>query len=157
MQQDRCSWIAATAAGALGAIALTAVHESARKTVPHPPRMDVLSRRALKKTLEATGQRTQPRPVLHRWALAGDLIANTIYYTAVARGRGRAKWGRALVLGVAAGVGAVVLPPYMGLGRAPNSGFASTNVMTTIWYLAGALASAAAASAMEPHGRRAAA
>ncbi len=149
MQQQQCSWTASLVSGAAGALALTAIHESARGRVAHPPRMDTLGRRALARGLAAAGRPTPPRPVLQRWALLGDVLANTIYYAAVARGRGRDKWARALVLGTLAGVGAVVLPPYIGLGRAPNSDHTSTNLMTTAWYLAGALAAAAAASAME--------
>jgi hypothetical protein len=110
--------------------------------------MDLLGRRALKKSLDATGQETRPRAELHRWALVGDIVANTIYYASIARGTGRARWGRALVLGTAAGVGAMALPPVIGLGRAPNSEYTSTHLMTLGLYLTGALASAAAASYM---------
>lgn len=157
MRQQQCSWMSSLVSGAVGALVLTAIHETARRRVAHPPRMDTLGRRALARTLSAAGQPTPPRPVLQRWALAGDLAANTIYYAAVARGRGRAKWGRALLLGTAAGLGAVLLPPYVGLGRPPNSDHSATNVLTTAWYLAGALAAAAAATAAEPRERRAAA
>ena len=52
--------------------------------------------------------------------------------------------------GTPAGLGAGCVPPVLGLGRAPNSHYACTQLMTTVWYLAGALASAAAAGAMEP-------
>jgi hypothetical protein len=61
------------------------------------------------------------------------------------------------VLGTAAGLGAMALPPVMGLGRAPNSQYGSTQAMTIALYLTGALASAAAASYMNPRRRAAAA
>jgi hypothetical protein len=44
----------------------------------------------------------------------------------------------------------------MGLGRAPNSQYTSTQLMTMAIYLTGALASAAAASYMNPRRRLAA-
>jgi hypothetical protein len=119
--------------------------------------MDLLGRRAIKKSLDATGQDTKPRAELQRWALLGDIASNTIYYASIARGAGRAKWSRALVLGTAAGVGAMALPPFIGLGRAPNSQYTSTRLMTLGLYLTGALASAAAASYMNPPRRAAAA
>jgi hypothetical protein len=157
MHQDQCSWVGSMASGLVGAVALTALHEAARRVAAHPPRMDLLGRRAIKKSLDATGQQTQPRAELHRWALVGDIVANTIYYASIARGTGRAKWGRALVLGTVAGVGAMALPPFIGLGRAPNSQYTSTHLMTLGLYLTGALASAAAASYMNPPPRSAAA
>ena len=157
MQQESCSWLASLASGVVGALALTAIHEGARRVLPHPPRMDTLGRRAVKKSLHATGHDTKTRAELQRWALLGDIAANTLYYAAVARGAGRARWGRALALGTLAGLGAMAAPPYLGLGRAPNSQYASTHLMTIAWYLAGALASAAAASYMTPRRRVAAA
>ena len=146
MRQEQCSFWASMGSGLAGALALTAIHEGARRIVPHPPRMDVLGRRAIKKSLDATGQDSKPRAELHRWALIGDIIANTAYYAAVARGQGRARWGRALMMGTAAGLGAIAMPPYLGLGRAPNSQYAETQLMTIAWYLTGALVSAAAAT-----------
>ena len=150
MQQESCSWLASLASGVVGAVALTAIHEGARRVVPHPPRMDTLGRRAVKKGLHATGHDTKGRAELQRWALLGDIAVNTLYYAAVARGAGRARWGRALAFGTAAGLGVMAAPPYLGLGRAPNSQYVSTQVMTIAWYLAGALASAVAASYMTP-------
>ena len=157
MQQEQCSWFASMTSGLVGAVALTALHEATRRVAAHPPRMDMLGRRAVKKSLDATGQETKPRRELHRWALLGDIAANTLYYASIARGSGRAKWGRALVLGTAAGIGAVALPPLIGLGRAPNSQYTSTQLLTLGMYLTGALASAAAASYMNPRPRAAAA
>ena len=157
MHQDQCSWLRSMASGLVGAVALTALHEATRRVAAHPPRMDLLGRRAIKRSLDATGQETQPRAELQRWALAGDIVANTIYYASIARGPGRAKWGRALVLGTAAGIGAMALPPLIGFGRAPNSQYTSTHLMTLGLYLTGALASAAAASYMNPPPRAAAA
>jgi hypothetical protein len=151
--EERCSWRLSMTSGLIGAVSLTAVHEALRRSVAHPPRLDLVGRRAVKKTLDATGQDTKPRPEQFRWALAGDILANTIYYASVARGAGRGRWGRALVLGTAAGVSAVVVPPLIGLGRAPNSQYTSTQLMTVALYLTGPLASAAAASYMNPRPR----
>ena len=49
MRQPQCSWVGSRMSGAaVGALALTAIHETARGgRVPHPPRMDTLGRRAL--------------------------------------------------------------------------------------------------------------
>jgi hypothetical protein len=157
MRNEQCSWLASMASGLVGAVALTALHEGTRRVASHPPRMDLPGRRAIKKSLDASGQETRPRAELHRWALVGDIIANTMYYASIGRGAGRGRWGRALVLGTAAGVGAMALPPLIGLGRAPNSQYTSTHWMTLGLYLTGALASAAAANFMNPSQKAAAA
>jgi hypothetical protein len=54
-------------------------------------------------------------------------------------------WPRAVALGLAAGIGALVLPRRLGLGDPPRSFRPANQVMTVAWYLLGALATAAAA------------
>jgi hypothetical protein len=53
-----------------------------------------------------------------------------------------------------AGVGAVVLPGPLGLGRQPTNRARATQVMTVLWYLAGGLAAAAAARRLKPASSR---
>jgi len=52
-------------------------------------------------------------------------------------------WLRAAGLGIAAGIGGVMLPCPMGLGEEPSGRTNATKGMTVGWYLAGALAAAA--------------
>ena len=77
---------------------------------------------------------------LHTAAFAGDILCNTAYYSLATT------WTRGILLGLAAGVGALVLPPRMGLGDPPKSDRLSNKVMTVAWYLAGGLAAAATAT-----------
>ena len=136
--------------GAIGAVVLTTIHEKARRLDPDAPRMDLVAMRALRQMLRAAGARVPPRPQVHRLALAGDLIANSLYYSAVSAGSPAQTWLRGVVLGAAAGAGALALPPWLGLGHPPKSDRPRNQVMTVAWYLAGALAAAAAANAMRP-------
>jgi hypothetical protein len=87
-------------------------------------------------------------PTLHRWALAADLIGNSIYYSMVACGRKPDLWRRGVALGLAAGAGALVLPGPLGLGTAPKSDRITNQVMTVAWYLIGGLAAAAAGQSL---------
>jgi hypothetical protein len=144
MEADLRNWGEALAAGAVGAVALTCVHQLAQRVSDDAPRMDVLGERAIARTVEASGGMLPSQPSLHRWALAGDLIANSAYYSLVACGRKAHVWPRAVALGLAAGAGALVLPRPLGLGRAPRSDRVANQVMTVAWYLIGALAAAAA-------------
>jgi hypothetical protein len=132
--------------GTVGAIALTALHELTRRTVPHAPRMDVIGMRALSKTVRALGRRPARGRRLFRQTLLGDLAANSLYYSLAAAGR-RPR-GRGLLLGAAAGLGAAALPPLLGLGRSPGAKFPVTPLMTLALYTAGGLAAAAAGRAL---------
>ena len=141
------------ASGAVGATVLTVIHEKARRAHPDAPRMDLVGMRALRQVLRALGQRVPPRAQVHRLALAGDLIANSIYYAAVPASTTTATWVRGALLGAVAGVGALTLPSQIGLGDPPKSDRPTNQAMTVAWYVVGALAAAAAATAMRPRRR----
>ena len=114
-------WTNSFIAGMCGAVALTVVHQLARRVTDDAPRMDVLGERAIARTVRAAGG-TLPMPrTLHRWALAGDLLANSAYYSLVACGRDAHMWTRGVAMGLAAGAGALVLPRRIGLGDPPRS------------------------------------
>jgi hypothetical protein len=133
--------VKALAAGVAGAAVLTAVHETTRRVTRDAPRMDVLGERAIAKMMRGAGG-TPPRGEgLHRLALGGDIVSNSLYYALV--GSGRDAWLRGAGLGLAAGIGAVLLPPVLGLGRAPRGLTARTKAMTVGYYLIGGLAAAA--------------
>jgi hypothetical protein len=108
--------------------------------------MDLVGVRALRRWFGAGGGRPAG-PELLQMALAGDLVANTLYYAAVDAPTEGETWRRAAVLGVAAGVGALVLPQPMGLGHPPHSDRVENQAMTVAWYVMGALAAAVAANA----------
>lgn len=95
---------------------------------------------------------TESRPPLsdqlHRITLAGDLIINSLYYSAVSASTEAATWRRGVVLGAFAGAGALMLPERMGLGTPPHIESSRNKILTVTWYLVGGVAAAAAANAM---------
>jgi len=105
--------------------------------------------RALEAVLDRLDTSSPPEQRLHHWALLGDLVANSVYYGLVGAGSVRHPWRRGTLLGMLAGVGAVVLPGPLGLGRQPTSRTPATQVMTVLWYLFGGLAAAAAAQRLK--------
>lgn len=131
--------------GAAGASVLTAVHQTARRLTDEAPRMDVLGMRALSRLFRAAGQSPPPHSRLYRATLAGDLVSNTLYYSLVGVGESDGAWKRGALLGLGAGLGAVVLPPFLGLGSAPSRRTPATAAMTVAWYTLGGLAAAGAA------------
>ncbi|MEJ8803634.1 hypothetical protein [Pontibacter sp. H249] len=132
----------AMASGLAGAVVLTVVHETLRRFVPDAPRMDVLGMRSIEKLMtKADEEPPQDKQELHNWALAGDVVSNSLYYSLA--GVGRNAWWRGAVLGAAAGAGAVLLPGPLGLGEEPSNRTTKTQVMTVSYYLLGGLVAAA--------------
>ena len=140
----RMDAIHAIGGGVIGAGVLTAIHESARRVVPGAPRVDVIGMRAIRRPIEAMGKRPPRGRTLHKMALGGDLIANAAYYALVGVGRPENAIKRGLALGLAAGLGAALLPPVIGLGRQPHRRTPATQLMTVAWYTLGGLAAAGA-------------
>ncbi len=80
MNSSRSTVFAPWLSGLAGAIVLTFIHETARRTLNDAPRMDTLGRRSLLRGLEAVGIEPPPRDELQALAFAGDVVTNTIYY-----------------------------------------------------------------------------
>lgn len=128
--------------GLVGACVLTAVHETARRLTPDAPRADVLGMRAIKKIMERVNQEPPADDELHTWALGGDVLSNTIYYSLIGLAKPKQIMLTGAALGVLAGTGAVGLPGPLGLGTAPSSRTTATAAMTVAWYLIGGLVTA---------------
>lgn len=139
------AWLPSLVGGVAGAVAVTVLNEGVRQFLPHAPRMEVIGERALAGSLEAVGMRPPGEPALYRWTLLGDLLSNSVYYALVGAGAPEDTWRRGGVLGLAAGLGAALLPRPLGLGRQPGERAPLTQGLTITWYLAGGLAAAATA------------
>ena len=130
--------------GLVGACALTLIHETARRTIPNAPRMDVLGMRALAKTLRKADVEPPKGEDLFNLTMVGDIVSNAAYYSAVGLGKPEGALVRGTLLGLAAGVGAVFLPGPLGLGSAPSSRTNATKAITVGWYTAGGIVAAIA-------------
>jgi hypothetical protein len=133
----------ALAGGAAGAVTVTLLNEAAKRAFPaEAPRADVLGMRAIAQGAQAVGVEPPRGNALFGTALAGDLVANTLYYALTGAGESEGALTRGALLGAAAGVGAVALPPVIGLGARPTARTPTTAVLTVAWYVAGGLAAA---------------
>ncbi len=130
----------ALVSGLAGACTLTLVHEAARHSVPHAPQVHVIGERALRRSARAVGSGRAEQRSLYGPALVGELISNGLYYSLVGIGGARHAVQVGAVMGAVAGVGAVTLPPRMGLGRQPDRKSPVTELMTIAWYTLGGLA-----------------
>jgi hypothetical protein len=131
----------ALAGGAAGALTLTARHEILKRVSPEAPRLDRLGQEAIQKAASWIG--VQPgRKALYRSALAGDVVANTGYYSlAGLAGRKHALW-LGTALGLAAGIGAVLLPGPLGMNERHTRRTPDTIALTLFLYTASGLAAA---------------
>jgi hypothetical protein len=127
------------AGGLAGAATVTLLHESIRRVVPQAPRMDRLGMQAISKGLKKAGLKIPEEETLFTVAMAGDLVSNAIYYSAAGIGSEKNIWLRGSLLGLAAGIGAVLLPEPLGLNKKHSNKTVATQVMTIGLYLTGAL------------------
>ena len=129
----------AVAAGAVGAITTNVLHELTRRIVPDAPRVDLLGMQALAKGLRSRQRHADRRRPL-RPTLVGDLLSNSAYFSAVGFGSAGSAVALGVALGAAAGIGAVFLPPRMGLDEKPTARTPTTEAITVALYTAGGLA-----------------
>ncbi|MCW3106360.1 MAG: hypothetical protein JWQ09_866 [Segetibacter sp.] len=125
------------AGGFAGAAALTLLHESVRRLNTDAPRMDLLGMEAISKSLKSVNVEVPDEDNLFRITMAGDIITNSIYYSLAAIGDEKKVILRGLLLGLAAGFGAVYLPKPLGLNENPGNPTAETKLMTVGLYLVG--------------------
>jgi len=152
----RTNLLTALGSGLAGAATLNVIHETVRRVRPEDaPRMDTLGRRSIARGMEISGIEPPSKNVLQGLALAGDLVSNTLFYALVGTGSPDPKRAllRGAALGSAAGIGAIVLPPLMGLGSGPSGRTPQTKVMTFTWYVAGGLAAAGVWSLVQSRSR----
>lgn len=139
--------LASLAAGFAGALALNLLHEAVRRLRPQDaPRMDLLGERGLRQLLAKADAPQPDDQQAYLLTMAGDLTSNALYYSLV--GSGEHSLRRGWALGVAAGIGGVVLPGPLGLGTAPSSRTPQTQAMTVAWYTIGGLVAGVVASGL---------
>ncbi|MDV6168656.1 hypothetical protein R1T16_09490 [Flavobacterium sp. DG1-102-2] len=135
-------------AGLGGAIALNILHEALKKRDKDMPRVDLLGEEALEKSLDFFDAEIQREDTLYKMTLAGDIISNTLYYSAIGAGASEHVWSRAITMGITAGIGAITLPEPLGLDDKPVARTTKTKALTIGYYLLGALVTGALVKAL---------
>lgn len=129
-------------AGLGGAIVLNLLHESFKKSKVDSPRVDLVGEEALQKVFGFFGNRINDKQTLYNATLAGDLISNAAYYSMIGNSPNQL-FGKAISLGLVAGIGAVAVPEQIGLDAEPVAKNTQVKAMTVGYYVIGALATAA--------------
>jgi len=135
-------------AGLGGAVVLNILHESLKNKGKDMPRIDRSGEEALQKSLNYLGTSIEDEQDLYLTTLAGDVAGNALYYSFIG-GKSGLIWPKAVILGLAAGLGAVKLPKPMGLHQGPTSRNTKTSVLTIAYYLSGAIVTGAILKALK--------
>lgn len=125
--------------GVAGAAAITLIHEAVKKIVPNAPRLDLLGMNALAKGMRAVGANTPSERKLYGLSLTGDLLSNAIFYSFAGIGKKENALLKGAVLGLVAGIGAVLLPQPLGLNSKYSSRTIEMKLVTIGLYVAGGL------------------
>jgi hypothetical protein len=140
---------AAVAGGLAGTLTVASLHEALRRVTPDAPRMDVLDMDLIRKGLKTIHREVPKEDELQRWAVGGELFADTAYYSVTGLGGKKGVWIRGALLGLFAGITAVVLPKPLGLPEDPSNKTLGTQLMTVGLYLMGGLVAAAVTQLVE--------
>jgi len=138
-----------TLGGLAGACALTLLNQGARRLDKDAPKMDLLGMNAVARLVKGNNLLTQAADKLFPVALAGDLVSNSLYYSMAESGDRKNTLIRGTLLGLAAGVGAVLLPRALGLEGEATAQTTKTKMLTIAWYLIGGVVAAAAINGLE--------
>lgn len=130
--------------GLAGALAVNLLNETTRQFMPNAPRLDILGKRAIAYPLMEAEIEPPPNSRLYWIALGGDIATNSLYFSLVGLGAVENAYRNGVLLGLAAGIGAIYLPDKIGLGEEMTARTTETAMMTVAWYLAGGLAAATA-------------
>lgn len=125
--------------GIVGAIMLNVVHQLGKKVDKDAPRIDKIGQEALSKSVRSIGYDPPRGNKLFAATLVGDLLANSIYYGLIGKGKKENLLLRGIIYGAVAGVGALTLTKPMGLDDQPVNKTTKTKVMTIGWYVLGGI------------------
>ena len=135
-------------AGLAGAVALNVLHETVKRFDSKAPRVDLIGKQALTKTLESVGATPPTGASLTQATVIGDIFSNTLYYSLIGSGKGNTNWIKGIMLGLSAGIGALSLPKHMGLDDTPVTKSVRSETLTVAYYTIGGIIAAAAFAAL---------
>jgi len=134
---------AGLAGGLAGTLTVASMHEALRRITPDAPRMDILDMDLIRKGLTSIHKEVPGEEELQRLAVGGELFCDTAYYSLTGIGGQKGAWLRGALLGLIAGVTAVILPKPLGLPTEPSNKTLGTQLMTVGLYVMGGLVAAA--------------
>lgn len=141
--------VKSTLGGLAGACTLSLLNESIKKMDKDAPRMDLLGMNAVARLMKGHNILTEAAGKLFPVAIAGNLVSNSLYYSMADSGNKKSTLIRGSLLGLGAGLGAVILPKTLGLSEEAATRTFKTKILTVTWYLIGGLVAAAAMNLLD--------
>jgi hypothetical protein len=139
--------------GLLGALALTLLHEGVRKIDKENATIDSLGMNALSKILKGFRDSTlTEEQELFELTHTGEVLSNALYFSIAGLGSKKNLMLRSALLGLTAGLGALVLPRYLGIEENGRSN--KSKILTISRYLLGSLLTATTIKTMEKNGKK---
>ena len=145
---------AGLAGGLAGTLTVASIHEALRRVTSDAPRMDILDIELIRKGLKSINKEVPGEDKLQRLAVGGELFCDTAYYGLIAMGSKKRVLLRGALLGLVAGVTAVILPKPLGLPEEASNKTLATQLMTVGLYLMGGLVAAATTQLVDRAQRR---
>jgi len=134
---------AALAGGLAGTVTVASIHEALKRITSDAPRMDLLDMELIRKGLTSLNKKVPAENELQRWAVGGELLCDTAYFGLAGVGGKKGVLLRGALLGLVAGITAVVLPKPLGLPEESSNKTTATKLMTIGLYLIGGIVAAA--------------
>lgn len=141
--------LSAVAGGFAGACAVTLIHQVLKRYDPDAPRMDLMAMDAITKSFIKLGKPAPKKEIVYNYSMAGDLVANTLFFSLAPNRSIKRAITRGALLGVSAGLGAVYAPKPLGLNEKHSNKKTKTQIMSLGYYLLGGLVASVVASMIE--------
>jgi|GEM_PF-162458 len=129
-------------AGVIGAVALNLLHEIMKRFITDAPRIDELGKESINKSLDKLHLNQLKGDPLYLTTLVSDVVSNSLYYSLIPNEQFKILWPKSVLYGLAAGIGALVLPKKLGLQSKPVTHTKQTKILTVGYYVFGALVTA---------------
>ncbi len=125
--------------GIAGAVALNILHQTVKQFDHNAPRVDLVGEEALSKGLKKIGVEPPVENTLFVATLTADIISNAAYFSLTGLTKKKYQPYMGAAIGIAAGVGALLLTKPMGLNDAPVTRTTETKILTVAWYTLGGI------------------
>jgi hypothetical protein len=128
--------------GLAGAVALSLLHETVRRLDQDAPRVDLVGEEGMNRLMKKAGAEPLEGKALYAATLAGDLVSNALFYSAIGTGNKKNLLLRGTTVGLSAGFRALRLTRKMGFDDAPITRTNKTRLLTIGYYLFGGIVTA---------------
>lgn len=129
--------------GLAGALTLTALNEVMKRIDHSTPHPNLLGRNAVARIVKGAGLSSiAAKGKLKPMAATGELITNSLYFGMAEASNPAKTVARGMLLGFAAGMGALTLSKPLGLDARDRETSAATKALTVAWYVTGGLVAA---------------